>query len=122
MANEKRSVSIWPIALIGVFIFSIGLYLPSILGGAIWDDDDLITGKAFGSNTLYSAFTRPFLGHYFRPLTSASFVFDSSFAKQTPFYYHQTNILLHAITAVLLSCLAVLITKKMAAGILTGLF
>lgn len=122
MAINKRSVSLWPIALIGIFIFSIALYLPSMMGGAIWDDDDLISGKAFGMNTFLSAFTKPFLGHYFRPLTSASFVLDSSFAKQTPFFYHQTNVLLHAITAVLIACLAILITKKQMAGILAGLF
>src|ERR1019366_5137207 len=72
-------------------------------------------------NTLVAAFTHPFLGHYFRPLTSASFVFDSSFAKQTPFFYHQTNILIHAITAVLVACLTLLITKKKVAGVLAGL-
>ena len=122
MAIQKRPISIWPIALIGVFLFSIALYLPSMMGGAIWDDDDLISGKAFGANTFISAFTKPFLGHYFRPLTSASFVFDSSFASQTPFFYHQTNIFLHAITSVLISCLVVLITKRMSSGVFAGLF
>jgi len=122
MALSKRSISIWPIALIGIFIFSIAIYLPSLAGGAIWDDTELISGHGFGGNTFLAAFTKPFLGRYFRPLTSASFVLDSSFAKQTPFFYHQTNILLHAITAVLVACLAIIITKKMSAGILGGLF
>jgi len=122
MAISKRTISIWPIALIGIFLFSIVLYLPSIMGGAIWDDIELISGHAFGKNTFQAAFTNPFLGRYFRPLTSASFVFDSSFAKSTPFFYHQTNILLHAITAVLVACLAITITQKKSAGILAGLF
>lgn len=122
MAINKRSISVWPIALIGIFLFSIALYMPSITGGAIWDDTELISGHGFGGNTFIAAFTKPFLGRYFRPLTSASFVLDSSFAKQTPFFYHQTNILLHAITAVLVACLAIAITKKMVAGILGGLF
>jgi len=119
---NKRSLSTWPFALIGIFLFSIALYLPSLLGGAIWDDDDLISGAAFGKNTFISAFTKPFLGHYFRPLTSASFVMDSSFAKSTPFFYHQTNMMLHALTAVLIACLALCITQKQVAGILAGVF
>jgi len=108
--------------MIGIFLFSIILYLPSLMGGAIWDDVDLIKGKAFGGNTLVAAFTKPFLGHYFRPFTSASFVIDSSYAKETPFFYHQTNILLHAVTAVFVSCLVLAITDKKGAGILAGLF
>ncbi len=105
-----------------VFAFSIFLYLPAMTGGTIWDDDDLVSGAAFGGNNLLSAFTHPFLGHYFRPLTSASFVIDSWFAKGTPFYFHQTNMLLHAITAVLIAWLTLLVTKKQITGFLGGLF
>ena len=119
---EKRLLTWWRIGLIGVFAASVLLYLPSLMGGAIWDDFDLISGAAFGKNTYYSAFNHAFLGHYFRPLTSASFVFDSTFAKATPFFYHQTNILIHSITAVLVACLTFLCTKKQVAGILAGLF
>lgn len=119
---KKRSISVWPFALIGIFIFSIALYLPSLMGSAIWDDTELISGHGFGGNTFLAAFTHPFLGRYFRPLTSASFVLDSTFAKQTPFIYHQTNLLLHALTAVLIACLGLLLTQSRAAGVLCGLF
>ncbi len=119
---EKHFFTSWRIGLVVVFAFSIILYLPSIMGGAVWDDVDLISGAAFGKNTLLSAFTHPFLGHYFRPLTSASFVIESSFAKATPFYYHQTNILLHAITAVLVAALTMAVTKNKLAGFFAGLF
>ena len=115
---EKRFFTNWRIGLILVFAASVILYLPSLMGASIWDDDDLISGAAFGDNTLYSALTRAFLGHYFRPLTSVSLVFDSYFAKQTPFFYHQTNILLHALTAVFVAILAFQVTKKPFAGIL----
>lgn len=92
------------------------------MGGAIWDDVDLISGAAFHGNTMKSAFTHPFLGHYYRPLTSASFVIDSWFAKETPFFYHQTNILLHSFAAVLVAIIAFQITRKPLAGVLGGLF
>jgi len=119
---EKRLFTGWRIALIAIFAISVILYLPSMSGGAVWDDFDLISGAAFGKNTFHSAFTHAFLGHYFRPLTSASFVFDSMFAKATPFFYHQTNVLIHAVTAVLLSCLTFVVTKKKTAGALAGVF
>ncbi len=106
----------------GIFLLSIALYLPSIKGDFVWEDAALANGHALGGNTFVAAFTKPFLGHYFRPLTSASFVFDSLFATQTAFSYHQTNILLHAITAVLIACLAMALTQKQWAGILAGLF
>ncbi len=119
---EKRFFTPWRIGLILIFALSILIYLPSLMGSAIWDDDDLLSGAAFGGNNLLSAFTHPFLGHYFRPLTSASFAIDSSFANGTPFFYHQTNILLHAITAILVAILGSLVTEKKLAGFFAGLF
>ena len=119
---ERRLLTSWRICLLAVFSLSVLLYLPSLMGGAIWDDTELISGSGFGENTFQSAFTHPFLKIYFRPLTSASFVLDSSFAKSTPFFYHQTNILLHAFTALLIACLTLLITKRQIAGLLAGLF
>ncbi|MDR3689868.1 MAG: glycosyltransferase family 39 protein [Fimbriimonas sp.] len=119
---EKRFFTRWRIALIGVFALSVLLYLPSLMGGSIWDDDDLISGAAFGKANLLTAWVHPFLGHYFRPLTSVSVLIDSSYANQTPFYYHQTNILLHSFTAVLVAVLAMLATQKKLAGVLAGFF
>lgn len=122
VTSKKRFFTNWRIGLIIVFVLSVVLYLPSTMGGAIWDDVDLISGAAFHGNTMKSAFTHPFLGHYYRPLTSASFVIDSWFAKETPFFYHQTNILLHSFAAVLVAIIAFQITRKPLAGVLGGLF
>ena len=118
----KPTFTPWRIGIICVFAVAVLLYLPSAAGGAVWDDVDLLSGAAFGKNTLLSAFTHPFLGHYFRPLTSASFVIESSIFHSTPFLYHQTNILLHAFTAVLVCLIAYLVTQKPTAGILAGFF
>lgn len=119
---EKRLVTGWRLALFSIFLVSVAFYLPTLTGGAVWDDFDLMSGNGFGGNSLTSAFTHPFLGHYFRPLTAASFVLDSTFARATPIFYHQTNILIHAVTALLVSCLAYVLTKKQTAGMLAGLF
>ncbi len=119
---KKKSTLAWPLSLLGIFLLSVVLYLPSLMWRPISDDEVLLAGKAFGENTLHAAFTEPFFGQYFRPLTSASFVLDSSYAGSNPFYFHQTNILLHALTAVLVACLAFCITQNRWAGILGGLF
>ncbi|MDR3692277.1 MAG: hypothetical protein P4L46_23040 [Fimbriimonas sp.] len=119
--KNTRFFTNWRIGLISVFALSVLLYLPSIKGLPIWDDNELIHGGAFGTNSLIAAFTRPFQS-YFRPLTSASFVFDSSYAKGNPFFYHQTNILLHALTALLICCLVFAVTKKQVAGLIAGVF
>ena len=49
---EKRFFNNWRIGLIGVFTLAILIYLPSLMGAAVWDDDDLITGQAVGGGTL----------------------------------------------------------------------
>ncbi len=118
---KKRTFTNWRLGLIGVFVASIILYLPSLKGAAIWDDDELIWGSAFGTNSLISAFTHPF-ANYYRPLTSVSFVADSAYAHGIPFFYHQTNILLHAVTAVLVCLIVFVLTEKKPAAILGGLF
>ncbi len=118
---EKRFFNIWRSGLIVVFALSILMYLPSLMGTPIWDDPGLISGEQFGGNTFTAAFTHPF-GNYYRPLTSASFVFDSSYARAIPLFYHQTNILLHAATAVLVCLIAFQVSKNRWAGLLAGTF
>lgn len=119
---KKTFFNVWRVGLIGVFLLAILVYLPSLMGASVWDDDDLLTGKATGGGTLAGAFMNPFLGHYFRPLTSASFVVDSSYGDITPFFFHQTNILLHGLTSVLICWLVLSITQKRLAGLLAGVF
>ena len=126
--NEAKSLSrrfpsftAWRLSLIGVFVVAAVFYLRSLQGQAIWDDHMLISGEIFGGNTVRSALTHPF-ATYFRPLTALSFVFDSSYCHGNPFFYHQTNVLLHSFAAVLVSCLAFVLTSSRRAGIFAGLF
>lgn len=112
----------WRLGLLLVFAVSVAIYLPCMMGAATWDDDMLISGVGLGPNRLVTSFTRPFLGIYYRPLTSFSFAVESLYAKDTPFFFHQTSILLHAFTAVAASCLVLLVSKKRLAGVFAGLF
>ncbi len=119
--GQFRSFTIWRLSLIGVFVISVAFYLKGLSGLPIWDDHMLISGEVFGGNTVLAALTHPF-ATYFRPLTALSFVIDTSYGHGNPFFYHQTNVLLHAVTAVLVSCLAFVITNSRRAGIFSGVF
>ena len=97
------------------------IYLPALWGRPVWEDPALISGDGTGGTTLIGAFTHAFLGSYYRPLTSVSFFIDRHFADNTPYIYHQTSVLLHAATALLICWLTLLLTKKHLAGVLAGL-
>src|SRR5207248_2961602 len=59
----------------------------------------LIGGPGIGGGkSLQACFTEPFLLHYFRPLVSVSFFLDHKLFGSGPFFYHQTNLLIHVLT------------------------
>ena len=106
----------------GIFLFAVALYFPSLNGTAFWDDNLLVTGSPnTPTHSLVTAFSLPF-GHYFRPLTSASFAIENAYAHGIPFFYHATNVLLHGMTAVLVCSLVFLLTKRKQAAVFAGLF
>jgi tetratricopeptide (TPR) repeat protein len=119
--RQFQSFTAWRLSLIGVFLISVAFYLRSFQGQPIWDDHMLISGEIFGGNTVLAALTHPF-ATYFRPLTALSFVLDTSYCHGNPFFYHQTNVLLHSFAAVLVSCLAFVVTNSRKAGIFAGVF
>jgi Tfp pilus assembly protein PilF len=62
-------------------------------------------------------------GAYYRPLMIASFMWDTQLAGASPWAYHLTNILLHALACcLLLRLLGLLGTPRPAAMLLAGLF
>src|SRR5579859_4428035 len=93
-----------------VVLISAIVYWPSIRGGMIWDDSEILSGKGIGNAASFlDCFSRPFLYHYYRPLTSLSFLIDrriwnSSGAMHT-IGCHLTNIVLHAATTAVLMAL-----------------
>ena len=111
----------WRIGLFSVFALSVALYFPSLNGKLVWDDYPLVMGTISGTRDLLGAFTHPF-GNFFRPFTSASFAIENIWAHGNPFFYHQTNLVLHAVTALLVAYFALLLTKNNWAGICSGLF
>lgn len=118
--SGKPFFNAWRLGTLGIFALSVLMYLPDLWGRPVFEDPLLISGDGTGGTTLMGAFTHPFLSSYYRPLTSASFILDRHFADTTTSAFHVTNILLHAVTAVLIAYLTLLLTRKDLAGILAG--
>ena len=96
------------IASIVIVLLSGLIYLPVIHGTVIWDDKEILLGRGIGApQSILQCFMRPFLFHYYRPLTSVSFLIDHWMWGSNTFGYHLTNILLHVLTtAVLIGVIA----------------
>ena len=104
---------------LALFVIAYALFAPSLDGQMIWDDEGIMDGGFIGGGTWIGAITRPFIS-YFRPLTSLSFMLDRSLHGTDIFYYHLTNILLHAIACCLVGWIGVLLTKKPLVGLIAG--
>jgi tetratricopeptide (TPR) repeat protein len=84
-------------------VFTLVLYLPSFHADFIWDDDALLTDNsaikaADGLRTIWFSFSQP----DYCPLTLTSFWVEWRLWGMSPAGYHGTNIILHALAAVLL--------------------
>lgn len=98
------------------------LYCQTLFHDLIFlDDDTLIFNKFTGmdlNEKISSSFNSNFLnGHYYRPITSLSFVVDSFFSVRSYFAYHFTNFLIHLVTSILIF----LIIKNMGYSLLVSL-
>ncbi len=102
------------------------VYLKSLAFGLVYLDDISIIeyNRLFnelkpGIQEFLNAFSNNFLGgHYYRPVTSISFLFDISLGKDNPFYFHLSNFIIHTIT----SCLLFVLLQKMKFEKLNALF
>lgn len=98
--SQKQAIIII-IALVCLFYFHSNFYQ------LIFLDDDTIAYHKFSEMSLYekisSSFNSNFLsGHYYRPITSLTFILDSFFAERSFFIYHFTNFLVHLFTSIFL--------------------
>jgi len=112
----------WRLAFLGILILAAIVYLPSLHGQKIWDDDGLLDGSAIGGGkSALNALTQPFLGAYFRPLVSLSFFIENKLWNGIPFYYHQTNILLHVAACAALMGFVLAAFNRRSLALLSGL-
>ena len=86
-----------------LILFTVVAYLPAIGAGYIWDDDTLLTANP--QMRSLDGLAQIWLGEHSRdytPLTLSSFWLEWRLWGATPTGYHVLNILLHALSAVLL--------------------
>lgn len=113
--SKKKSV------LIILILLSI-IYFQSNFYQLIFLDDDTIVYNKFADMSIdqkiSSSFTSNFLsGHYYRPITSLTFVVDSILGEQSYLIYHFTNFLIHLFTSILIF----LIIENLGYSIITSL-
>lgn len=120
--SETKFFTAWRLACLTIVIISILVYLPAMPGLLVWDDKMLVGGTGIGGgDSLLHCFTKPFLGHYFRPFISVSFYIERLLWSSTPYFYHQTNIIFHALTTWILILTVRALFQKQGIALLSGL-
>jgi Flp pilus assembly protein TadD len=104
----RRFLSIAPLLIPPVLVLLI--YLPAVQYQLVWDDTIFLSDMPVYRmpDGWLQAIRAPFVlsPNYFRPLALLSFVLEESRAGLNPALFHFTNLLLHALNALLVSLLA----------------
>ena len=111
-------------AAILLFLVSFAVFIPSLGNGLVWDD---VTYVIKWQPKLRSTKLNPGMfvpsrskeaqkNKYFRPVYLASLVIDSRIWGTSPFGFHLTNVILHAVTTVLLFFLILLLFEEFNRG------
>ncbi len=97
--------------LLILFFVPLILYLPTILFGFSYFDDNvlILDNLDFLTNldNFFQAFKEEvfhlpnFSAAYYRPILTLSFMFDAQISRASPFFYHLTNVLYHVINSIL---------------------
>jgi len=88
----------------GLVFLTLLAYLPALGNGFVWDDDEYVTHSQFihDLDGLRRSWTEPAATLQYYPLVRTSFWLEHKLWGLTPTGYHATNILLHALNALLL--------------------
>jgi protein O-mannosyl-transferase len=117
--------------LLLVPLAAIFVYLNSLGGDFVWDDRFLILenpgvqsfqalGQIFTKDYVFLAKTNLAYGYY-RPITTLSLICDYHIWGQNPFGFHLTNVLIHALCALLVVRLSLRLGLGVRAALLCGL-
>jgi protein O-mannosyl-transferase len=99
----KYSKYFLPAILTALFL----LYAQSFSAKFVFLDDDAIVLDGYtrisSMEKIIPSFSHNYLGgHYYRPLTNVTYIFNAVVSGKTPWSYHAGNILLHALTVIIL--------------------
>ncbi len=107
-------------------------YYPGLSGSFVWDDHDLvekntqvlsgkIIGGVFGSD-FWVTFDDPSrFSEFYRPLIRSSFAIDHRIYGLNAAGFHATNLLLHALAALLLAVVCMQLTGRFSAALVSAL-
>ena len=98
--DERRRILFGALTLV---LLTVVVYLPSLSGGFLWDDDEILLRNPFvhAAGGLYDIWLTNHLSTYF-PLTSSTFWLEWRLWGESPLGYRLVNVLLHALSAVAL--------------------
>ncbi len=89
-----------------IFFAALGLYLPSLTNGFVWDDvalvqrDPLIRSWQLGSEAFdHFLFLDATGSDFYRPIQRLTYIFDYHFYFFNPWGYHLSSIVVHALAA-----------------------
>jgi len=97
LTSREKVIAITAIAALAYIV-----YLPSLAGGFLWDDDTLVTHNPLitAANGLFRIwFTSEAVDYW--PVTNSSFWIEWRLWGMNPIGYHVTNLLLHIASAIL---------------------
>ena len=105
--TKQRLNSLWNrnSLLVGLFILlTLTAYIPAIQGGFVWDDDSYVTENATlrSLQGLTQIWLNPRSTPQYYPLVFSSFWVEYRLWGLRPTGYHLVNVLLHALSALLL--------------------
>jgi tetratricopeptide (TPR) repeat protein len=93
-----------PVVLaLGLLLLTLLSYLPALDNGFVWDDDDYVTANATlrSADGLRRIWLEPGAVPQYYPLTFTTLWLNYQIGGLEPFGYHLTNVLLHALAAIL---------------------
>jgi Flp pilus assembly protein TadD len=97
------------LAPLGIVLLTCVAFWPTLQGEFNWDDDvNLVNNpyyRGFGASQIKWMLTTTLMGHYM-PLTWLSLALDHTFGRMSPWGYHLTSLVLHAVNALLLYLIA----------------
>jgi Flp pilus assembly protein TadD len=87
-----------------LLVITVVAYIPALLGGFIWDDDDYVTRNSTlrDLHGLYRIWFEVGAVPQYYPLVHTTFWLENHLWGLDPFYFHLGNVLLHALVAILL--------------------
>ena len=120
MRNKKQTVNYKWIALtlIIAIILSVWAYRPGLEGGYYLDDsaniedNNLLYISSFHPAELWQAMWSGHAGHLKRPIPTLSFALNIFLAENDTYSMKVTNLIIHIINSILLSCFTYLILKR----------